>query len=145
MFCPLIGGGVEMSVRNKGEGVCNHAVCTVNGGCTSSTYDRHGHWPGEPSFSCRVGADVVLETCKERAGPRTKGDPTIDGLPPPVMDPKPSPALPKPSSPLSEPSPPLPKPQPSGPLTLTTDGTCGGTTGFMCEGSIFGNCCSKWG
>ncbi|KAF2834020.1 hypothetical protein CC86DRAFT_278769, partial [Ophiobolus disseminans] len=28
---------------------------------------------------------------------------------------------------------------------VSTDGTCGGSKGFTCQGSVFGNCCSKNG
>ncbi|KAF2743414.1 carbohydrate-binding module family 18 protein, partial [Sporormia fimetaria CBS 119925] len=28
---------------------------------------------------------------------------------------------------------------------VSTDGTCGGTQGYTCLGSAFGNCCSQWG
>ncbi|OAL44265.1 hypothetical protein IQ07DRAFT_463352, partial [Pyrenochaeta sp. DS3sAY3a] len=28
---------------------------------------------------------------------------------------------------------------------LSPDGTCGGTTGYSCPGSGFGNCCSSYG
>ncbi|KAL6703045.1 hypothetical protein ACN47E_010252 [Coniothyrium glycines] len=28
---------------------------------------------------------------------------------------------------------------------VSPDGTCGGTTGFTCPGSIFGRCCGGWG
>ncbi|KAL1892305.1 hypothetical protein Cpir12675_004591 [Ceratocystis pirilliformis] len=30
-------------------------------------------------------------------------------------------------------------------LVASTDGSCGGTTGFTCEGTTWGTCCSKWG
>ncbi|KAF2138787.1 carbohydrate-binding module family 18 [Aplosporella prunicola CBS 121167] len=30
-------------------------------------------------------------------------------------------------------------------LKVSTDGSCGGTSGFTCAGSSFGNCCSKFG
>lgn len=26
--------------------------------------------------------------------------------------------------------------------TVSIDGSCGGTTGYTCEGSVYGNCCS---
>jgi hypothetical protein len=29
--------------------------------------------------------------------------------------------------------------------SVSTDGTCGGTKGFKCTGSSFGNCCSQYG
>ncbi|OCK83887.1 carbohydrate esterase family 4 protein [Lepidopterella palustris CBS 459.81] len=29
--------------------------------------------------------------------------------------------------------------------TVSTDGSCGGTNGFTCSGSTFGNCCSQYG
>lgn len=28
---------------------------------------------------------------------------------------------------------------------VSTDGSCGGSSGFTCQGSSFGNCCSKYG
>ncbi|GAB7346912.1 hypothetical protein MBLNU459_g1983t2 [Dothideomycetes sp. NU459] len=31
------------------------------------------------------------------------------------------------------------------PTAVSTDASCGGTTGFTCQGSTFGNCCSKYG
>ncbi|KAI6330805.1 hypothetical protein MCOR29_001748 [Pyricularia oryzae] len=36
-------------------------------------------------------------------------------------------------------------PPPSGGLKPTPDGTCGGSTGFTCQGSSSGNCCSQYG
>ncbi|KKF93655.1 putative chitinase 3 [Ceratocystis platani] len=30
-------------------------------------------------------------------------------------------------------------------LKPSTDGSCGGSTGFTCEGTTWGTCCSKWG
>ncbi|KZL86995.1 agglutinin isolectin 1 [Colletotrichum incanum] len=29
--------------------------------------------------------------------------------------------------------------------SVSQDGTCGGTAGFTCQGSSYGNCCSQWG
>ncbi|KAK1843988.1 agglutinin Isolectin 1 [Colletotrichum chrysophilum] len=29
--------------------------------------------------------------------------------------------------------------------SVSQDGTCGGTAGFTCQGSSFGDCCSQWG
>jgi hypothetical protein len=29
------------------------------------------------------------------------------------------------------------------PVKVSTDGSCGGTTGFNCKGSAYGNCCSQ--
>ncbi|KAH7088454.1 hypothetical protein FB567DRAFT_579320 [Paraphoma chrysanthemicola] len=149
-FCPLIGGGVKMFVHNQGEGEdCQTATCNPDGTC-ERVYFNHGHWLNEPSLSCRSGADITIEFCKDRVGPRTKGIPELDGVPPPVGPLNPifsSPGHPRPDA--SHVRPPhvvsSPKPTPSGPLILSPDGTCGGTTGFKCEGSIYGNCCSKWG
>ena len=31
------------------------------------------------------------------------------------------------------------------PMKISTNGSCGGSTGFICEGSSFGNCCSATG
>ncbi|KAF2026994.1 hypothetical protein EK21DRAFT_32845, partial [Setomelanomma holmii] len=28
---------------------------------------------------------------------------------------------------------------------ISSDGTCGGSKGYTCEGSTFGNCCSQYG
>ncbi|KAF2645096.1 glycoside hydrolase/deacetylase [Massarina eburnea CBS 473.64] len=36
-------------------------------------------------------------------------------------------------------------PQPTGTQSVSTDGTCGGTTGSTCQSSTFGNCCSVSG
>ncbi|KAH7077904.1 hypothetical protein BKA63DRAFT_564457 [Paraphoma chrysanthemicola] len=149
-FCPLIGGGVKMFVHNQGEGEdCQTATCNPDGTC-ERVYFNHGHWLNEPSLSCRSGADITIEFCRDRVGPRTKGIPEIDGDPPPVGPLYPIVFSPGPSYPDASPVPPSsvvpsPKPTPSGPLVLSTDGTCGGTTGFKCKGSIYGNCCSKWG
>ncbi|TDZ61113.1 putative endo-beta-1,4-glucanase D [Colletotrichum trifolii] len=47
----------------------------------------------------------------------------------------------KPSAASSAPA----APSPTGGLKVSTDGTCGGSTGFTCEGSEFGPCCSSSG
>ncbi|KAF2033692.1 hypothetical protein EK21DRAFT_47263, partial [Setomelanomma holmii] len=158
MYCPLIGGGVEVSIRGARD-KCPYATCTVKEGCNPfNTYLWHGSWPNEPTYACGAGADIVVEWCKEQPALRTKGDPTFDGVPPPVTQPKP--ALPS------------TQPIPSGPLTESSDGTCGDDAppkpsestlfhkaeaeisphglcgshnGFNCAGSRFGSCCSQWG
>ena len=38
-----------------------------------------------------------------------------------------------------------PSSTPTQQTTISTDGTCGGVTGFICTGSTFGNCCSMYG
>src|SRR5690606_19145290 len=42
-------------------------------------------------------------------------------------------------------SPSVPLPLPEAPIKVSTDATCGGTKGYTCVGSGFGDCCSEWG
>lgn len=104
-FCPLIGGGISLYVTGADPVNCPPAWCS-NGQCENA-YERPGNWVGEPSFHCNAGFDVVLQTCTERAGPRTFQD-----------------VLPV--------SPPSQEQAPQGPLQVSPDGTCGGMTGYTC-------------
>ncbi|KAF1841940.1 carbohydrate-binding module family 18 protein [Cucurbitaria berberidis CBS 394.84] len=119
-FCPLIGGGVEIYIPGAKKGSCPPAWCS-NGRC-ENTYDRTGSWLGEPTFKCKIGVDILVETCTERVGYRTFQD-------------KPTPYH-HVSAPES-----VPHDSPK----VSPDGICGGMTGYTCTGSGFGDCCSAYG
>jgi hypothetical protein len=126
MFCPLIAGGIELSILGQPpKANCPHAFCEAGGNC-HNVYDQAGTWLGEPSFACDLDADVVIKTCTHSAGPTTydwKAQPEDN--------------TPMTNAPVA--------PEDIKPIVTSPDGTCGGSTGYKCEGSLFGHCCSQWG
>ncbi|KAH7380081.1 hypothetical protein BKA66DRAFT_369398, partial [Pyrenochaeta sp. MPI-SDFR-AT-0127] len=120
LFCPLVGGGIKMYIPSAKKGYCPPAWCKDNK--CGNTYERHGSWLGEPSFKCNAGVDIFVEMCTERIGPYTfQDDPTV--FPPDVV----------------------PEVVPQAPLKVSPGGTCGGATGYTCNGSRWGDCCSSFG
>jgi hypothetical protein len=89
-----------------------------------------GSWYNEPSLWCHHGVDLIVETCTERAG-----DQSHDNVPVATAQDPPAPY--SPSVPLQKPA--------EGSLIVSPDGTCGGSTGFTCNGGHWGECCSQWG
>ncbi|KAL5114270.1 hypothetical protein ACEQ8H_007839 [Pleosporales sp. CAS-2024a] len=70
MFCPLISGGIKLTLRGQPpKARCPHAHCNANG--CHNVYDQHGSWLGEPTFACNLNADIVIETCVHGAGLQT--------------------------------------------------------------------------
>ena len=124
-YCPFVQGGVRMYVADDPEGVdCPVAECVPGAGCRA-TYLEHGHWKGEPSWSCKAGRQVVFETCVSGQAPRTICG--IEGhrhdeaewrehgrLPAPEV-PVPVPVPEAPYYPPPPPPPPLPAPAPAPP------------------------------
>jgi hypothetical protein len=152
LFCPLIAGGIELSILGQPpQENCPHATCRPDGVC-HNTYDRHGSWEGEPSFSCHLAADIIVKTCTHTAGPTTynwEAQP-VDNAPavPAALTPEPAPApvvaapvIPKPVK--TEPV--VPDVEYIKPNITSLDGTCGGSTRYKCEGSSYGPCCSAYG
>jgi hypothetical protein len=62
LFCPLVGGGINLTVSGLPDRHCPPAWCK-NGQCFN-TYEKAGPFAGEPSYSCNHGADVSVEFCK---------------------------------------------------------------------------------
>ena len=69
MFAALIEGGIKLYVPDAylhtpegPQGECPTGSCNSTG-CTDA-YEREGGYPGEPSWVCKAGADLFLETCK---------------------------------------------------------------------------------
>ncbi|KAH8732417.1 hypothetical protein GQ44DRAFT_766556 [Phaeosphaeriaceae sp. PMI808] len=103
-YCPLVAGGVKLSVRGQSKGhKCPKAYCQRDG--CFNMYMRPGSWKHDPTWMCNAGVDLVVETCTERVGPRTFDH---KGL---VID----------------------APQ-NGDLRMSQDGTCGVATKFTCVG-----------
>lgn len=70
-FCPLIAGGIKLSIRDQDPTPdCPHAACMADGSC-HNVYTKHGTWWGEPSFHCHLNIDIEVETCTEGVGPQT--------------------------------------------------------------------------
>ncbi|CAG5150567.1 uncharacterized protein ALTATR162_LOCUS2702 [Alternaria atra] len=128
MYCPLIQGGIRLYVPEIPDDNCPPANCNETG-CFNA-YTKEGGYPGEPSWKCRAGADLFLETCTEKAGERTfygvdpkAPVPVHQGIPEPVARPPVS---------LTE-------------LNISPNGKCGPDVGFTCSGSQHGVCCSEYG
>jgi hypothetical protein len=58
----LIQGGIRLYVPEIPDDNCPPANCNETG-CFNA-YTKEGGYPGEPSWKCRAGADLFLETCK---------------------------------------------------------------------------------
>ncbi|EAT84189.1 hypothetical protein HBH56_040980 [Parastagonospora nodorum] len=136
-YCPLKDGGITLETPAKfncPNASCEHGVC-------SKVYDKHGAWPGEPSYACDLDSDIMVTTCTHGAGQPTydwKNEPdnSTPTVPAPVV---PAPVAP---SPIASESAVLAAPKP---IYISPNGTCGGSTGYKCEGSPFGDCCSRFG
>ena len=74
-FCPLIGGGVKMHFPGAAAEQCPSASCSM--GKCSNVYEKHGSWHNEPTFVCKTGVDVHVETCFDNVGPRTFQNETV--------------------------------------------------------------------
>jgi hypothetical protein len=116
-FCPLLAGGIKLHVPGADTVRCPPAWCD-NNGC-NNVYTEHGTWPGEPTFRCHIGVDVVIETCVEGVGPQTFGG----------------------DHPLLPSTGPEPTDYPS---EVSLNGKCGANSGrgSVCRGSTHGDCCS---
>ncbi|KAG9192937.1 hypothetical protein G6011_11671 [Alternaria panax] len=137
-FCPLIQGGIKLYVPGDGEcptGSCNSTGC-------DKAYIREGGYLGEPSWVCKAGSDLFLETCTEKAAPQTFSgrDPMLSApvhqaIPDPIAQPSPF-VLPQevaqPPASLKE-------------LEISPNGLCGPREGYTCTGSQHGVCCSYYG
>ncbi|KAF7681146.1 hypothetical protein GT037_000122 [Alternaria burnsii] len=139
-YCPLIEGGIKLYVPDAylhtpegPQGECPTGSCNSTG-CTDA-YEREGGYAGEPSWVCKAGADLFLETCIEKAGERTffGKDPSAS-LPvhQAIPDPFAQPAPPPPTVPYKE-------------LKISPNGECGPIEGYTCTGSQHGVCCSQYG
>ncbi|KAI1113769.1 glycosyl hydrolase family 61-domain-containing protein [Nemania sp. NC0429] len=90
------------------------------------------------------------ETDEIAFGPLDGAVPAGDAAPYPTPTSSPSPtmAAPTPDSPSSSaPPPPMPSHDDgmNKGLAVSADGTCGGSSGFTCQGSVYGDCCSPKG
>jgi hypothetical protein len=139
-FCPLVDGGIKLYAPNQTDAAeCPEASC-VDGVCYDA-YTAHGSWHNEPTFRCRAGADLLVETCFKSAGRKTVDTiaPDSDNLPSsqPISTPPPQPT----SLPPPEPE----NTEPYGPLIISPNGSCGDSTEYTCKGSRWGDCCSQYG
>ncbi|KAF2473348.1 uncharacterized protein BDR25DRAFT_312433 [Lindgomyces ingoldianus] len=101
-YCPFIGGGVHVYTTGD-DATCKYAHCLGNheADCVN-TYTRHGSWHGEPSWSCPMGNDLIIDTCTSWTPARTY----INGKPFTETDyqpPQPQPPDPAPGSSCDEP------------------------------------------
>ena len=114
-YCPLIAGGMKVSVQKVKYGRCPTAWCGADG--CHNVYKEHGFWQGEPTFRCDADTDIFVELCTERAGPRTFNGHLEPGHP---------------ADPDMEPG------------NTTANGVCGAKTsgGATCFGYAHGACCS---
>ncbi|KAF2828608.1 hypothetical protein CC86DRAFT_346982 [Ophiobolus disseminans] len=122
MYCPLLEGGVSLTVIDAITGApCQDAYCTKYG--CHDTYMDHGFWEGEPSFKCSLGSNIKVETCTHGQARKTLED---------GEEPEPEPVYEV-------------SPQGSPPVSISPDQRCGAKFGSTCKGSLWGQCCSQWG
>ncbi|KAH7139367.1 hypothetical protein B0J11DRAFT_501524 [Dendryphion nanum] len=76
MYCPFAAGGVKLSTSDPH---CPVAVCQLGGTC-EQTYLIEGGWKDEPSLSCPIGTDLVVELCSHGFGQQS--NPHGETLPP---------------------------------------------------------------
>ena len=119
LYCPLIAGGLKMHVPGASAAECRTASC-ARGRC-ENVYEHAGVWLGEPTLRCNAGVDVVVETCTESVGPKTFQH-------------------------ESTASPPAEKIKPGDvktSLQVSSNGSCGGATGFTWYSILDRNVCWK--
>ncbi|KAI4945530.1 hypothetical protein J4E91_007872 [Alternaria rosae] len=129
-YCPLIRGGVKLYIPNvPNKKTCPNAYC--NKDKCWNTYVSPGGFQDEPSFMCWAGADIFVETCTDSPGVQTffgkeptAADSVHQAIPEQVVQ--------------------TPIISPNG-LIISPNGQCGGTTGFTCNSSQHGACCSPYG
>lgn len=95
-YCPFIRGGVKMYVPGADERQCPIAQCLPGTGCQDNVYQQHGFWPGEPSWRCHIGYDVLFETCTHESAPQTQCPDPSHHHDPPLPPPAPAPVVPEP-------------------------------------------------
>ncbi|KAF2473248.1 glycoside hydrolase/deacetylase [Lindgomyces ingoldianus] len=113
--------------------VSTDATCGGTNGftCQGSTFGNccsSAGWCGQTTAYCGTGCQPSFGTCSSSSSISSVKPSTSSK---PVSSIRPSSTSTKPSASAT----------PSG-KTVSTDATCGGTKGFTCQGSTFGNCCS---
>ncbi|KAK7528845.1 uncharacterized protein IWZ02DRAFT_440166, partial [Phyllosticta citriasiana] len=113
-------------------GISQDATCggTTGNTCLGSSFGNCcsvNGWCGSTSDYCADGCQVQFGNCSGSSGP-------VSNVSVSAM-----------STPLSTPSGSGSASAPTGTRQVTPDGSCGGTKGYTCLNSGFGNCCSQYG